>query len=123
MGRGIKGVLVAAAATDHDTQLPGEDEGNQPPNIYDILGLERTATMGEMKKAYRHKARELHPDVNTSENAVEEFVQLQKAYEKWAISSRQFSSEITGSAAGREFMQTRSEEMDKLFNQSYYDIM
>ncbi|MGN0959618.1 MAG: DnaJ domain-containing protein, partial [Coriobacteriales bacterium] len=31
---------------------------------YDILGVPRDATEAQIKKAFRHKARELHPDVN-----------------------------------------------------------
>ncbi|TXK17167.1 molecular chaperone DnaJ [Homoserinibacter sp. GY 40078] len=48
---------------------------------YDVLGVERTATPEEIKKAYRRLARELHPDVNPSEDAAERFKLVTHAYD------------------------------------------
>jgi hypothetical protein len=53
---------------------------------YSILGLQwgDGATSSDIKSAFRSKARELHPDVNTidtPEQALKKFQQLQKAYE------------------------------------------
>ena len=46
-----------------------------------ILGISPTATNGEIKAAFRSKARVLHPDVNPSPNAVHEFRRLVAAHE------------------------------------------
>ena len=48
---------------------------------YDILGLGRDASDSDIKKAYRRKARELHPDVNTAPDAEERFKELNEAYD------------------------------------------
>ena len=48
---------------------------------YEVLGLERNATPEEIKKAYRRLARELHPDVNPSEEASERFKSVTHAYD------------------------------------------
>ncbi|MET0303283.1 MAG: molecular chaperone DnaJ [Microbacteriaceae bacterium] len=48
---------------------------------YDVLGVSREATPEEIKKAYRRLARELHPDVNPSEDAAERFKQVTHAYD------------------------------------------
>jgi hypothetical protein len=48
---------------------------------YEILGISKESTLTEIKKAYRKKAKQLHPDVNKSADAHEEFVSLTEAYE------------------------------------------
>jgi molecular chaperone DnaJ len=48
---------------------------------YDTLGVSREATPDEIKKAYRRLARELHPDVNPTEDASERFKSVTHAYQ------------------------------------------
>src|SRR5580704_15322429 len=52
-----------------------------PRDYYGILGVPRNATPEEIKKAYRALARQLHPDVNPSDDAKERFQEVTAAYE------------------------------------------
>lgn len=52
-----------------------------PKDYYSILGIEQDASAQQIKRAFREKARQLHPDVNASANALGEFQELQQAYE------------------------------------------
>lgn len=56
----------------------GGFESNQDNEYYDILGIKRTATEREIKKAYRDKAMRTHPDKGGD---TEEFKKLAEAYE------------------------------------------
>ena len=49
-------------------------------NHYDTLGINPAATVAQVRRAYRHKARELHPDVNPASDAAARFAALQAAY-------------------------------------------
>jgi curved DNA-binding protein CbpA len=50
-------------------------------DCYAILGVKSTATGDEIKKAYRKKALQFHPDKNPSATAEETFKEINKAYE------------------------------------------
>ena len=50
-------------------------------NPYNILGVQEGASESEIKKAFREKAKEFHPDVNPRVDAQEIFIKLFDAYE------------------------------------------
>jgi molecular chaperone DnaJ len=50
-------------------------------DYYEVLGVRRDAGEGEIKKAFRRLARELHPDVSDAPDAAERFKEAVEAYE------------------------------------------
>lgn len=50
-------------------------------DYYKTLGVSRNASQDEIRRAYRKLARELHPDVNKSDDAERKFGEISEAYE------------------------------------------
>ncbi|MCU0316296.1 MAG: DnaJ domain-containing protein [Fimbriimonadaceae bacterium] len=55
---------------------------------YDVLGLAPTANAKEIRAAFRSLARQLHPDVNQENQAVDRFIQVKEAYEVLSDATR-----------------------------------
>lgn len=62
---------------------PSSGRGNdlKYKDYYAILGVERGASDGDVRKAYRKLARKYHPDVSKEANAEERFKEIGEAYE------------------------------------------
>jgi len=53
----------------------------QYKDYYQVLGVPRTASLEDIKRAYRKLARKYHPDVSKEPNAEEKFKDVQESYE------------------------------------------
>ncbi|NEU31645.1 molecular chaperone DnaJ [bacterium LRH843] len=50
-------------------------------DYYDVLGVDKNASVDEVKKAYRKLARKYHPDVNKEADATDKFKEVKDAYD------------------------------------------
>lgn len=50
-------------------------------DYYEVLGVSKTASKEEIKKAYRKLSKQFHPDINKEANASEKFQEVKEAYE------------------------------------------
>jgi molecular chaperone DnaJ len=50
-------------------------------DFYEVLGIARTATEDEIKKAFRRMAKQYHPDANKEQGAEARFIEINEAYE------------------------------------------
>lgn len=70
-------------------------------DYYRVLGLRQGASDDEIRKAYRKKAMEYHPDRNQSPDAQEMFIRLNEAYEY--LISHPYRRDITEEEVRRNY--------------------
>jgi molecular chaperone DnaJ len=70
-------------------------------DYYDLLGVSRTASDAELKRAFRTLARELHPDVSSEPDADARFRDIAEAYEVLSDPERRATYDRFGKAGLR----------------------
>jgi molecular chaperone DnaJ len=96
--------------------------------FYELLGVARTATEAEIKKAYRKLAMDYHPDRNPSPDAEAKFKEITEAYEvlrdpqKRAAYDRYGRSGVAGGAGGFGFHHVDLSEALEIFMRDFGGI-
>jgi molecular chaperone DnaJ len=68
-------------------------------DLYVILGIERGATLADVKRAYKRLARKFHPDINPGDRmAAAQFRQIAQAYETLSDPDRRRRYDTSGTA-------------------------
>jgi DnaJ-class molecular chaperone len=50
------------------------------PTLYEVLGVKKDASIGDIKHAYRAAVLQLHPDINPDPSASDKFIEVEEAY-------------------------------------------
>ena len=69
-------------------------------DLYEILGVSKDASESEIKKAFRRRARELHPDVNKAADAEDQFKELNEAYDVLSDPNKRAQDDRFGTIPG-----------------------
>ncbi|MFV0395953.1 MAG: molecular chaperone DnaJ [Coprobacillaceae bacterium] len=68
-------------------------------DYYEVLEVSKDASASDIKKAYRKKAKQYHPDVNKDPDAEEKFKEVQEAYEVLSDDNKKSTYDRFGHAA------------------------
>ena len=90
-------------------------------SLYDILGIKKNASKEEIKKAYRNKAKKLHPDRNPDKDTSNEMSKISRAYEILSDPVKRLNYDKFGETEDGE----NPVEMNaiKILSELYFDII
>ncbi|XP_028301904.1 dnaJ homolog subfamily C member 16 isoform X2 [Gouania willdenowi] len=89
---------------------------------YKVLGVSRSATQAEIKRAYKNLVREWHPDKNKDPNAEDMFIKISKSYEILSNDERRSNFDRYGQMdENQPFGQSQHHGFRSFHNNFYFD--
>ncbi|RZC83086.1 hypothetical protein C5167_045871 [Papaver somniferum] len=115
MGRKKK-TRVSEESEDEIQEDISQSSSSKDKSLYEILGVEKTASQQEIKKAYYKLALRLHPDKNPDdEGAKEKFQQLQKVISIIGDEEKRALYDETGCVDDADFAGDVAQNMQEYF--------
>jgi hypothetical protein len=113
-------------ANGDNEQAPAQANPAKKVNYYEVLGVEREATDAEIKKAYKKKSLQLHPDKNRDDpDAESKFAELSAAYTCLLdpVKRIDHNRELTGGDVGWGWNQDAARERAKDYKWNADDLV
>ena len=98
-------------------------------DYYEVLGVERSATLDEVKRAYRKMAMKYHPDRNPGDKQAEQnFKEAAESYEVLCDTDKrqrydQFGHEGLRGTSGHDFSHMDATDIFSMFDDIFGDFM
>ncbi|CAF0790133.1 unnamed protein product [Adineta steineri] len=89
-------------------------------DCYATLGIKATATDDEIRKAYRKKALQYHPDKNSSSTAEEIFKEINKAYETLGDADKRRAYDLQQQTTNIKFTSSSSSSQHRRYEPSFH---
>lgn len=98
-------------------------DGASEHDPYKVLGVSRSASQTEIKKAYKHLAREWHPDKNKDPGAEDMFIKITKSYEILSNEERRANFDRYGQMeeSHQSFGHSQQRDFRGFHNSFYFD--
>lgn len=89
-------------------------------DYYEILGLEKTSTVEDVRKAYRKLSLKVHPDKNKAPGSEEAFKKVSKAFQCLSVEENRKQYDLVGSDEPVYERQTTRRRTHQGFNNGFY---
>lgn len=110
----------SGSASCTEEQITIVREIRRKKDYYDILGLEKTSSVEDVRKAYRKLSLKVHPDKNKAPGSEEAFKKVSKAFQCLSVEENRKQYDLVRSDEPVYEQQTRRRRAHQGFNNGFY---